>query len=182
MHTSICFPYSIIDCIVFGSHCVIALIAALAQGTVRDLLMNKIRAAIQHPQFVTDVMKPMMIEQIYDQEVAHLSGGEMQRVALVLALGKPADIYLIDEPSAYLDSEQRIVAAKVIKRYGDTHFFYFFFLSCFKTEMEVQHDEKYLFTLCRPSRTANHGREQQLLTRIPFLFKYLFIFSILFFF
>jgi ATP-binding cassette subfamily E protein 1 len=50
-------------------------------------------------------------------QVAHLSGGEMQRVALVLALGKPADIYLIDEPSAYLDSEQRIVASKVIKRF-----------------------------------------------------------------
>ena len=37
----------------------------------------------------------------------------MQRVAITLALGKPADIYLIDEPSAYLDSEQRLVAAKV---------------------------------------------------------------------
>ena len=45
-----------------------------------------------------------------------MSGGELQRVALTLCLGKPADIYLIDEPSAYLDSEQRIVAAKVIKR------------------------------------------------------------------
>ncbi len=44
--------------------------------------------------------------------------GEMQRVAIVLSLGKPADIYLIDEPSAYLDSEQRIIAAKVIKRYA----------------------------------------------------------------
>ena len=29
---------------------------------------------------------------------------------------QPADVYLIDEPSAYLDSEQRLVAAKVIKR------------------------------------------------------------------
>ena len=37
-------------------------------------------------------------------------------MALTIALGKPADIYLIDEPSAYLDSEQRIAAAKVIKR------------------------------------------------------------------
>jgi len=36
---------------------------------------------------------------------------------LILALGKPADVYLIDEPSAYLDSEQRIVTAKVIKRF-----------------------------------------------------------------
>jgi len=61
-------------------------------------------------------MKPMKIEEIMDQEVQNLSGGELQRVALVLCLGKPADVYLIDEPSAYLDSEQRLVAAKVIKR------------------------------------------------------------------
>lgn len=68
------------------------------------------------PQFITDVLKPMKIEEIMDQEVQNLSGGELQRVALVLCLGKPADVYLVDEPSAYLDSEQRLVAAKVIKR------------------------------------------------------------------
>lgn len=33
--------------------------------------------------------------------------GELQRVAIVMALGLPADIYLIDEPSAYLDSERK---------------------------------------------------------------------------
>ena len=49
-----------------------------------------------------------------DQEVQNLSGGELQRVAMTLCLGKPADVYLIDEPSAYLDSEQRLAAAKVI--------------------------------------------------------------------
>lgn len=46
----------------------------------------------------------------------NLSGGELQRVAITLCLGQPADIYLIDEPSAYLDSEQRIIAAKVGQR------------------------------------------------------------------
>ena len=46
----------------------------------------------------------------------NLSGGELQRVALALCLGKPADVYLINEPSAYLNSQQRIVAAKVITR------------------------------------------------------------------
>jgi ATP-binding cassette subfamily E protein 1 len=65
---------------------------------------------------VTDVMKPMRIEEIIDQEVQNLSGGELQRVAMALCLGKPADVYLIDEPSAYLDSEQRLVAAKVRMR------------------------------------------------------------------
>ena len=47
---------------------------------------------------------------------AVLRAGELQRVAIALCLGQPANVYLIDEPSAYLDSEQRIMAAKVIKR------------------------------------------------------------------
>jgi ATP-binding cassette subfamily E protein 1 len=106
-------------------------IAPKFEGTVRDLLQKRIREAYLHPQFVTDVTKPMLIEEIIDQEVLHLSGGELQRVALVLALGKPADIYLIDEPSAYLDSEQRIVAARVIKRY---------ILHAKKTAFIVEHD------------------------------------------
>ena len=46
----------------------------------------------------------------------HLSGGELQRVALTICLGTNANVYLIDEPSAYLDAEQRLNAAKVIKR------------------------------------------------------------------
>jgi len=101
------------------------------EGTVRDLLNKRIKDAYLHPQFATDVTKPLMIEDIIDQQVMHLSGGELQRVALCLALGKPADIYLIDEPSAYLDSEQRIIAARVIKRY---------ILHAKKTAFIVEHD------------------------------------------
>lgn len=91
-------------------------ISPKSTGQVRQLLHEKIRDAYMHPQFSADVMKPMKIEEIMDQEVQNLSGGELQRVALVLCLGKPASVYLVDEPSAYLDSEQRLVAAKVIKR------------------------------------------------------------------
>ncbi|XP_074294413.1 ABC transporter E family member 2-like [Silene latifolia] len=101
------------------------------QHSVRHLLHQKIRDSYMHPQFVSDVMKPLQIEQLMDQEVVNLSGGELQRVALALCLGKPADIYLIDEPSAYLDSEQRIVASKVIKR---------FILHAKKTAFIVEHD------------------------------------------
>ena len=49
-----------------------------------------------------------------------LSGGELQRLAIAVCLGTPADVYLIDEPSAYLDSEQRIGAARAIKRFVST--------------------------------------------------------------
>ncbi|KAI9179358.1 Fe-S cluster-binding ribosome biosynthesis protein [Blastocladiella emersonii ATCC 22665] len=106
-------------------------IAPKFPGTVRMLFVKRIRAAFLHPQFQTDVCKPLNIDNIIDQEVTHLSGGELQRVAICLCLGKPADIYLIDEPSAYLDSEQRIIAAKVIKR---------FILHAKKTAFLVEHD------------------------------------------
>ena len=52
-------------------------------------------------------------------------------VRRVIFLMQPADIYLIDEPSAYLDSEQRIIASKVIKR---------FILHAKKTAFVVEHD------------------------------------------
>lgn len=106
-------------------------ISPKSQGIVRHLLHEKIRDAYVHPQFVTDVMKPLRMDDIMEQEVQNLSGGELQRVALALCLGKPADVYLIDEPSAYLDSEQRLVAAKVIKRY---------ILHAKKTGFVVEHD------------------------------------------
>merc|ERR1711935_1222714 len=84
-----------------------------------------------HPQFISDVMKPLTMDVLMDLEVQNLSGGELQRVAIVLALGKPADVYLIDEPSAHLDSEQRLHAARVIKRY---------ILHAKKTAFVVEHD------------------------------------------
>lgn len=58
------------------------------QSTVRHLLHQKIRDSYTHPQFMSDVMKPLQIEQLMDQEVVNLSGGELQRVALALCLGK----------------------------------------------------------------------------------------------
>lgn len=101
-------------------------------GTVRMLLIKQIKAAFMHPQFQTDVLKPMNLEPIMDQEVKTLSGGELQRVAIVLSLGKTnVNIYLLDEPSSFLDSEQRIIASKVIKRY---------ILHAKKTAFVIEHD------------------------------------------
>lgn len=101
------------------------------ESSVRDLFLTKIRDMFLNPQFKTDVLDPLKISDIIDQQMDQLSGGELQRVAITLCLGKPADIYLIDEPSAYLDSEQRIIAAKVIKR---------FILHAKKTAFVVEHD------------------------------------------
>jgi len=48
------------------------------------LLGSKIREAYTHAQFQSDVMKPMLIEQIKDNNIQTHSGGELQRVAIVL--------------------------------------------------------------------------------------------------
>ena len=100
-------------------------------GTVRDLLQNKIKDRYLQSQFRTEVYNPLNIEPLLDLESDDLSGGELQRVAICLCLGKDADTYLIDEPSAYLDAEQRVETSKVIKR---------FILHNKKTAFIVEHD------------------------------------------
>ena len=100
------------------------------QGTVEELFRKKV-PSYYTAAFQTDVAKPLNLSDILENDVQTLSGGELQRVALVLCLGTPANVYLIDEPSAYLDSEQRIIASKVIRR---------FILHNKKTAFVVEHD------------------------------------------
>ncbi|TNJ28992.1 RNase L inhibitor [Giardia muris] len=100
-------------------------------GTVAELFNAKIPDTFNHPGFTDDVVRPLDIKHLMDRTVKNLSGGELQRVALILALGKPADMYLIDEPSAYLDASQRLVCAKVIKR---------FIMNAKKSCFVVEHD------------------------------------------
>ena len=52
---------------------------------------------------------------LVSRKLKELSGGELQRFSVARCLAKDADIYLIDEPSAYLDVEERISVAKAIK-------------------------------------------------------------------
>ena len=85
------------------------------QGTVKDILYTKLGGEWDTQVFKKKVLQPLDIDCIIDNDVQALSGGELQRVALVLALGKPCDIYLIDEPSTYLDIDQRIIVSKVIR-------------------------------------------------------------------
>lgn len=101
------------------------------EGTVIQLLTKKIGNMIADQCFTTEVIKPLQMTKMYDLQVANLSGGELQKLAICLCLGKSADVYVIDEPSAYLDSELRITVAKMIKR---------FMINNRKTAFIVEHD------------------------------------------
>ena len=106
-------------------------IAPKFPGSVEELLQRKIPDSVRSQHFVSLVIRPLRTEALFRLPVKALSGGELQRVALTLCLGTPADIYLIDEPSCYLDSETRIAAAKVIRR---------FIMSSERTAFVVEHD------------------------------------------
>jgi ATP-binding cassette, sub-family E, member 1 len=86
------------------------------EGSVEFLLNSTLGAKSMDPFFAAEVARPLGLDRLKAKEVNKLSGGELQRVALALALAREADLYLLDEPSAYLDSEQRIIAAKTIRR------------------------------------------------------------------
>jgi len=69
-----------------------------------------------HALYEKEVLHPLGIHELYERELKSLSGGELQMVAVALCLSMEADVYLIDEPSAYLDAKQRMNVAKVIRR------------------------------------------------------------------
>jgi ATP-binding cassette, sub-family E, member 1 len=84
---------------------------------VQPFLINNIRDAMCSPMFVSDVINLMSVDKLYKRHLNELSLGELQRVMLAYSLGRPADVYFIDEPSAFLDIEQRVSVTKMIKRF-----------------------------------------------------------------
>ncbi|MDI6655632.1 MAG: ribosome biogenesis/translation initiation ATPase RLI, partial [Candidatus Hydrothermarchaeota archaeon] len=68
------------------------------------------------PFFRSEIARPLNLEHLFNRALNELSGGELQRVAIAACLGREADVYLLDEPSAYLDVEQRLNAARMIRK------------------------------------------------------------------
>ncbi|MEM4720249.1 MAG: ribosome biogenesis/translation initiation ATPase RLI, partial [Candidatus Bilamarchaeaceae archaeon] len=60
--------------------------------------------------------RKLNLNSLMEKYATELSGGELQRVALALALSTEADAYLFDEPSAFLDIEQRFIFASLLRR------------------------------------------------------------------
>jgi ATP-binding cassette subfamily E protein 1 len=71
------------------------------------------------PEIRQSILRPLELEELLEKKAKNLSGGELQRVSIALALSKKADLYLLDEPSAHLDVEQRLAVGKAIKNHID---------------------------------------------------------------
>lgn len=84
-------------------------------GTVEELLLTT-APNYSSNMFKTEILKPFSLEALLDKDVDELSGGELQRLSVAVTLSRDSEIYLFDEPTAFLDVEQRLKAAKAIKR------------------------------------------------------------------
>jgi ATP-binding cassette subfamily E protein 1 len=81
--------------------------------------------------FNSQILKPLNIDKYFERHPKDLSGGELQKIMIAFCLAKDTNIYLLDEPSAFLDSESRITVSKVLKR---------FFINNKKIAFIVEHD------------------------------------------
>ncbi|MEM3013338.1 MAG: ribosome biogenesis/translation initiation ATPase RLI [Candidatus Bathyarchaeia archaeon] len=88
-------------------------------GTVEDLLEAVAKQEYSSGWYQSEIMAPLNLTPLLDRQVKELSGGELQRVAIAACLSKKADVYLLDEPSAYLDVEERLIVARTIRRIVD---------------------------------------------------------------
>ena len=78
-----------------------------------ELVMSFLNEAVS--KYEVQLIRPLEIKPLLMKKINQLSGGELQRVAIAEALSKDAELFLLDEPSAYLDVEQRLIVSKVIK-------------------------------------------------------------------
>ncbi len=85
--------------------------------TAEDVLVSELFASKKVGGAVfEDCKRRLGVGKFMDKKLTELSGGELQRVALTLAMGQDADIYLFDEPSAFLDIEQRFEFAALLRK------------------------------------------------------------------
>ena len=105
------------------------------EGTVQNWLDYELGSKWRSGEFHTQVIRALQVDKMKDLQASKLSGGELQAVSIAICLGKEADLYLFDEPSAHLDANARMEAAKAIRRTMESNE---------KAAMVIDHDTYFL--------------------------------------
>lgn len=95
-------------------------ISAEYKGAVEGLLRDIAKDEFSSGWYKSEIAQPLNLEPLLERDVSQLSGGELQRVAIAACLSKKTHLYLLDEPSAYLDVEERLSMARTIRRVIET--------------------------------------------------------------
>lgn len=126
-------------------------------GDVESLLNIASEGRYSSQLYLSSIVLPLRLDKLYQKRVRELSGGELQKVAVTATLLREADIYALDEPSAFLDVEDRLALAKLIQRFVKEHG---------KAAMIVDHDvqliditsDKMMVFLGEPAVRGHAGR------------------------
>jgi len=86
---------------------------------------------IEGSQEEEQIVEPLKIKKLYSKSIKNLSGGELQKVSIITCLLQKAELYALDEPSAFLDVEDRIAVAKFLQHFTRSYG---------KSAMVVDHD------------------------------------------
>jgi ATP-binding cassette subfamily E protein 1 len=73
---------------------------------------------VNSKKFENRIAEPLGLEKLYESSLEDLSGGELQKVGIAICLARDADVYMLDEPSAYLDVEARVELGRMLKRFA----------------------------------------------------------------
>lgn len=82
-----------------------------------QLVLEFLNEAIKN--YGLQLVQPLELDKLFTKKLSELSGGELQKVSIAKCLSQDAELFLLDEPSAYLDVEQRLKISKVIKHIAE---------------------------------------------------------------
>lgn len=85
------------------------------KGTVKELLMEAAKERYTSGWYKQNMLEKLGLGKLLDSTANNLSGGELQKLHIALALSKECKVYAFDEPSAFIDVEDRLIVAEVIK-------------------------------------------------------------------
>ena len=84
-----------------------------------EMYLRRCTTKFDSSHFQHEILEPLSLGPILQSPVDSLSGGELQRVAIASCLSRDADVYILDEPSAHLDVEQRVKVTRMIKHHAE---------------------------------------------------------------
>ncbi|WP_455367437.1 ribosome biogenesis/translation initiation ATPase RLI [[Eubacterium] cellulosolvens] len=116
------------------------------EGDVQSLLKSVAGAKFGEEIYRAEILSSMGITDLLERDIKELSGGELQRVAIATCFSKEADIYLLDEPSAYLDIEERLAMAKIIRNSVDQQKSYIFIVEHDLISLDFTADSLMIFS------------------------------------
>lgn len=84
-----------------------------------EYLLRSVARNFDTSYYQNEIIEPLALRPILQSGIQQLSGGELQRVAIALCLSRDADLYILDEPSAHLDVEQRVNLVRILRRHAE---------------------------------------------------------------